>query len=180
MYRYRTPLILLTKGNEHRPISLRGDALDISDGHDDLSDLIKMIRASTRRATQRSHHDDPCHAFSHGHAGAAERPADGSSTVTSALGKRATYRLKTIQGVRRITAVEDATSANRPNSNLSSTTTTAALKCPALKPSAGPRNALPPSTPTLSMTVTIADSGRTINYGYDAQGHELGFQASSS
>ncbi|UXY55135.1 DUF6531 domain-containing protein [Pseudomonas tohonis] len=67
-------------------------------------------------------YDDQGRAISSEHAGGAERTlvsynADGSSTVTNALGKRTTYRFQTIQGVRRITAIEGEPSANCPNSN---------------------------------------------------------------
>ncbi|MGA6108782.1 DUF6531 domain-containing protein [Pseudomonas solani] len=67
-------------------------------------------------------YDDQGRAISSEHAGGAERTlvsynADGSSTVTNALGKRTTYRFQTIQGIRRITAIEGAPSANCPNSD---------------------------------------------------------------
>ncbi|OEC48542.1 hypothetical protein A9G05_26075 [Pseudomonas sp. ENNP23] len=67
-------------------------------------------------------YDDQGRAISSEHAGGAEKVtvaynADGSSTVTNALGKRTTYRFQTIQGVRRITAIEGEPSANCPNSN---------------------------------------------------------------
>ncbi|WP_285961991.1 RHS repeat protein [Pseudomonas tohonis] len=67
-------------------------------------------------------YDDQGRAISSEHAGGAERTlvsynADGSSTVTNALGKRTTYRFQTIQGIRRITAIEGEPSANCPNSN---------------------------------------------------------------
>ena len=67
-------------------------------------------------------YDEQGRAISSEHAGGTERTlvsynADGSSTVTNALGKRTTYRFQTIQGVRRITAIEGEPSANCPNSN---------------------------------------------------------------
>ncbi len=67
-------------------------------------------------------YDDQGRAISSEHAGGAERTLvsyndDGSSTVTNALGKRTTYRFQTIQGVRRVTAIEGEPSANCPNSN---------------------------------------------------------------
>jgi len=42
---------------------------------------------------------------------------DGSSTVTNELGKKATYRFQTIQGIKRITAIKGEPSPNCPNSN---------------------------------------------------------------
>lgn len=67
-------------------------------------------------------YDDQGRAISSEHAGGADKiliayNADGSSTVTNELGKKATYRFQTIQGVRRITAIEGEPSANCPNSN---------------------------------------------------------------
>ncbi|MDH0336616.1 DUF6531 domain-containing protein, partial [Metapseudomonas otitidis] len=67
-------------------------------------------------------YDDQGRAISSEHAGGAEKVtvaynADSSSTVTNALGKRTTYRFQTIQGIRRITAIEGEPSANCPNSN---------------------------------------------------------------
>ncbi len=61
-------------------------------------------------------------AISSEHAGGADRVEiayndDGSSTVTNELGKKATYRFQTIQGIKRITAIEGEPSPNCPNSN---------------------------------------------------------------
>jgi YD repeat-containing protein len=71
-------------------------------------------------------YDDQGRAISSEHAGGAEKilinyNADGSSTVTNELGKVARYQFQTIQGVRRITAIEGEPSANCPNSNSSFT-----------------------------------------------------------
>ncbi len=61
-------------------------------------------------------------AISSEHAGGADRVEityndDGSSTVTNELGKKATYHFQTIQGIKRITAIEGESSPNCPNSN---------------------------------------------------------------
>ncbi len=61
-------------------------------------------------------------AISSEHAGGADRVEvtyndDGSSTVTNELGKKATYRFQTIQGIKRITAIEGEPSPNCPSSN---------------------------------------------------------------
>jgi len=61
-------------------------------------------------------------AISSEHAGGADRVEiayndDGSATVTNELGKKATYRFQTIQGIKRITAIEGEPSPNCPSSN---------------------------------------------------------------
>ncbi|MBU3057820.1 RHS repeat protein [Pseudomonas indica] len=67
-------------------------------------------------------YDDQGRAISSEHANGAEKVtlsynADGSTTVTNELGKQTVYRFQTIQGVRRITAIEGEPSANCPASN---------------------------------------------------------------
>ncbi|WP_459480050.1 DUF6531 domain-containing protein [Pseudomonas sp. No.21] len=58
MHRYLPPLILLTENNEHQPLRLQGEVLDISYGHDNFSHLIKVTRASSSQAIEHSDHYD--------------------------------------------------------------------------------------------------------------------------
>ena len=67
-------------------------------------------------------YDESGRAISSEHADGADRIEvtyndDGSSTVTNELGKKATYHFQTIQGIKRITAIEGEPSPNCPNSN---------------------------------------------------------------
>ncbi|WP_301153884.1 RHS repeat protein [Metapseudomonas otitidis] len=147
-------------------------------------------------------YDDQGRAISSEHAGGAEKVtvaynADGSSTVTNALGKRTTYRFQTIQGVRRITAIEGEPSANCPNSNATFTyddrglvktrtdnkghVTTFDYNERGLEVSRTEAYGTPQARtvitewhPTLFLPVTITEPDRTTRYSYDVQGRLTG------
>ncbi|UXY54078.1 RHS repeat protein [Pseudomonas tohonis] len=146
-------------------------------------------------------YDDQGRAISSEHAGGAERTlvsynADGSSTVTNALGKRTTYRFQTIQGVRRITAIEGEPSANCPNSNSTFTyddrglvktrtdnkgnVTTFDYNERGLEVSrteafgtAQARTVTITWHPTLFLPATVTEPDRITTYSYDDQGRQL-------
>ncbi|WMR33036.1 DUF6531 domain-containing protein, partial [Metapseudomonas otitidis] len=147
-------------------------------------------------------YDDQGRAISSEHAGGAEKVtvaynADGSSTVTNALGKRTTYRFQTIQGVRRITAIEGEPSANCPNSNATFTyddrglvktrtdnkgnVTTFDYNDRGLEISrieafgtAQARTIATEWHSTLFLPVTVTEPDRVTSYSYDAQGRLVG------
>jgi len=147
-------------------------------------------------------YDDQGRAISSEHAGGAEKVtvaynADGSSTVTNALGKRTTYRFQTIQGIRRITAIEGEPSANCPNSNATFTyddrglvktrtdnkgnITTFDYNGRGLEVSRTEAYGTPQARtvitewhPTLFLPVTITEPDRTTRYSYDVQGRLTG------
>jgi len=151
-------------------------------------------------------YDDQGRAISSEHAGGAERTlvsynTDGSSTVTNALGKRTTYRFQTIQGIRRITAIEGEPSANCPYSNSSFTyddrglvktrtdnkgnVTTFDYNDRGLEVSRTEAYGTPQARtvtttwhPTLLLPATITEPDRITNYSYDAQGRVLSRQTS--
>jgi len=146
-------------------------------------------------------YDDQGRAISSEHAGGAERTlvsynADGSSTVTNALGKRTTYRFQTIQGIRRITAIEGEPSANCPNSNSSLTyddrglvktrtdnkgnVTTFDYNDRGLEVSRTEAFGTPQARtvtttwhPTLFLPATVTEPDRITTYSYDDQGRPL-------
>ncbi|MGA4638120.1 RHS repeat protein, partial [Pseudomonas solani] len=146
-------------------------------------------------------YDDQGRAISSEHAGGAERTlvsynADGSSTVTNALGKRTTYRFQTIQGIRRITAIEGEPSANCPNSNSSFTyddrglvktrtdnkgnVTTFDYNDRGLEVSRTEAFGTPQARtvtttwhPTLFLPATVTEPDRITTYSYDDQGRPL-------
>ncbi|CAN7277326.1 DUF6531 domain-containing protein [Aquipseudomonas alcaligenes] len=143
-------------------------------------------------------YDDQGRAISSEHAGGAERTlvsynTDGSSTVTNALGKRTTYRFQTIQGIRRITAIEGEPSANCPNSNSTFTyddrglvktrtdnkgnVTTFDYNERGLEISRTEAFGTPQERtvttewhPTLFLPMTITEPDRSTSYSYDTQG----------
>ncbi|MCU9951112.1 DUF6531 domain-containing protein [Pseudomonas sp. PDM13] len=147
-------------------------------------------------------YDDQGRAISSEHAGGAERTlvnynADGSSTVTNALGKRTTYRFQTIQGIRRITTIEGEPSANCPNSNSTFTYDDRGLVKTrtdnkgnvtrfdynerGLEVSRTEAYGTPQARtvttewhPTLFLPVTITEPDRTTRYSYDTQGRLIG------
>ncbi len=146
-------------------------------------------------------YDDQGRAISSEHAGGAEKVtvaynADGSSTVTNALGKRTTYRFQTIQGVRRITAIEGEPSANCPNSNATFTyddrglvktrtdnkghVTTFDYNDRGLEVSRTEAYGTPQARtvitewhPTLFLPLTVTEPDRVTTYRYDDQGRQL-------
>ncbi|BBP81496.1 hypothetical protein PHLH8_11380 [Pseudomonas sp. Pc102] len=146
-------------------------------------------------------YDDQGRAISSEHAGGAERTlvsynADGSSTVTNALGKRTTYRFQTIQGIRRITAIEGEPSANCPNSNSTFTyddrglvktrtdnkgnITTFDYNDRGLEVSRTEAFGTPQARtitttwhPTLFLPATVTEPDRITTYSYDDQGRPL-------
>ncbi len=152
-------------------------------------------------------YDNQGRAISSEHAGGAERTlvsyyADGSSTVTNALGKRTTYRFQTIQGIRRITAIEGEPSANCPNSNSTFTyddrglvktrtdnkgnVTTFDYNDRGLEVSrteafgtAQARTITTEWHSTLFLPTTITEPDRVTNYSYDTQGRELSHQVTA-
>ncbi|MWK60059.1 RHS repeat protein [Pseudomonas otitidis] len=146
-------------------------------------------------------YDDQGRAISSEHAGGAEKVtvaynADGSSTVTNALGKRTTYRFQTIQGIRRITAIEGEPSANCPNSNATFTyddrglvktrtdnkghVTTFDYNDRGLEVSRTEAYGTPQARtvitewhPTLFLPLTVTEPDRVTTYRYDDQGRQL-------
>ena len=140
-------------------------------------------------------------AISSEHAGGADRVsidynADGSSTVTNALGKQTTYRFQTIHGLKRITAVEGEPSANCPSSNATFTydarglltskidnkgnRTTYSYNARGLEISrteaAGTAQARTITTewhPELFLPTSVTEPGSVTTYTYDAQGLHL-------
>ncbi len=152
-------------------------------------------------------YDDQGRAISSEHAGGAERTlvsynADGSSIVTNALGKRTTYRFQTIQGIRRITAIEGEPSANCPNSNSTFTyddrglvktrtdnngnVTTFDYNERGLEVSRTEAYGTPQARtvatewhPTLFLPITVTEPDRVTSYSYDEQGRELSKQVST-
>ena len=146
-------------------------------------------------------YDDQGRAISSEHAGGAERTlvsynADGSSTVTNALGKRTTYRFQTIQGIRRITAIEGEPSANCPNSNSTFTyddrglvktrtdnkgnVTTFDYNDRGLEVSRTEAFGTPQARtvattwhPTLFLPASVTEPDRITTYSYDDQGRQL-------
>ncbi len=151
-------------------------------------------------------YDDQGRAISSEHAGGAEKVtvaynADGSSTVTNALGKRTTYRFQTIQGIRRITAIEGEPSANCPNSNATFTyddrglvktrtdnkghVTTFDYNERGLEVSRTEAFGTPQARtvtttwhPMLFLPLTVTETDRITTYKYDEQGHQLGLKVS--
>ncbi len=94
-------------------------------------------------------------AISSEHAGGADRVsidynADGSSTVTNALGKQTTYRFQSIHGLKRITAIEGEPSANCPSSNSTFTYDARGL-----------------------LTSKVDNKGNRTTYSYNARGLEI-------
>ncbi|MBB4819686.1 YD repeat-containing protein [Pseudomonas alcaligenes] len=147
-------------------------------------------------------YDDQGRVISSEHASGAERTlvsynADGSSTVTNALGKRTTYRFQTIQGIRRITAIEGEPSANCPNSNSTFTyddrglvktrtdnkgnVTTFDYNERGLEVSRTEAYGTPQARtvttqwhPTLFLPATVTEPDRVTSYSYDVQGRLIG------
>ncbi len=146
-------------------------------------------------------YDDQDRAISSEHADGADKVTltyntDGSTTVTNELGKKATYRFETIQGIRRIVAIEGEPSPNCPNSNSSFTydnrgllktktdnkgiLTTYDYNDRGLEVSrteaAGTPQARTTTTtwhPTLFLPLTVTEAGRTTHYQYDNQGRQI-------
>ncbi len=147
-------------------------------------------------------YDDRGRATLSEHAGGTERAevaynADGSRTVTNALGKQTTYRFTRIDGSARITAVEGQASANCPLSNSSFTydsrgllktktdnkghLTTYVYNTRGLEESrteaSGSAQARTITTtwhPTLNLRATVSEPARITTYHYDAQGRATG------
>ena len=121
---------------------------------------------------------------------------DGSSTVTNELGKKATYRFQTIQGIKRITAIKGEPSPNCPNSNSTFTyddrgllktktdnkgiVTTYDYNERGLEVSrteaSGTAQARTVTTewhPSLYLPLAVTESDRITRYQYDDQGRQL-------
>ncbi|WP_437884327.1 RHS repeat protein [Pseudomonas sp. LRF_L74] len=146
-------------------------------------------------------YDDQDRAISSEHAGGADKVtleynADGSTTVTNELGKKATYRFQVIQGVKRIVAIEGEPSPNCPSSNSTFTydergllktktdnkgyVTTYSYNDRGLEISrteaSGTAQARTTTTdwhPTLFLPETVTEPGRITHYQYDDQGRQL-------
>ena len=125
--------------------------------------------------------EDQGHVISSEHASGAERilmsyHTDGSSTVANAGGKRTTYRFQTIQGVRRITAIEGEPSANCPNSNSSFTYDDRGLEVSRTEAYGTPqaRTVTTEWHSTLFLPATVTEPDRVTSYSYDAQGRLIG------
>jgi len=140
-------------------------------------------------------------AISSEHAGGADRVEvtyndDGSSTVTNELGKKATYRFQTIQGIKRITAIEGEPSPNCPSSNSTFTyddrgllktktdnkgiVTTYDYNDRGLEvtrtEASGTAQARTVTTewhPSLYLPLAVTEPDRITRYQYDAQGRQL-------
>ncbi|WP_256657370.1 DUF6531 domain-containing protein [Pseudomonas sp. 2FE] len=147
-------------------------------------------------------YDDKGRAISSEHAGGAERKtivynSDGSRTVTNELGKTTTYRFVTIEGAKRITAIEGEPSANCPNSNSTFTydargllktktdnkgfVTTydyneRGLEVARTEASGTPQARTITTTwhAALNLPLTVTEPGRMTTYTYDAQGRQTG------
>ncbi|MCU9947843.1 DUF6531 domain-containing protein [Pseudomonas sp. PDM13] len=121
---------------------------------------------------------------------------DGSTTTTNALGKRTTYRFQTIQGMRRISAIEGEPSANCPNSNSTFTyddralmktrtdnkgnVTTFDYNDRGLEVSRTEAFGTPQARtvtttwhPTLNLPLTVTEADRITTYTYDNHGRQL-------
>jgi YD repeat-containing protein len=147
-------------------------------------------------------YDDQGRAISSEHAGAQDKVTidyhtDGSATVTNPLGKRTTYRFQTIDGSKKITAIEGEPSANCPNSNATFAyndrgllerktdnkghVTTYSYNARGLEETRTEAYGTPLARtittewhPTLFLPLTVTEPGRVIRYQYDDQGRSLG------
>lgn len=151
--------------------------------------------------------DDQDRATSSEHAGGVEHGdvvynADGSSTVINEFGKKATYRFVTIDGVKRVSAIEGEALGNCPMSNSTFTydargllktktdnkgfvtsyayndrglevTRTEATGTPQVRTTTTTWHS------TLNLPLTVTEPGRITTYTYNAQGRQLN-QASVS
>jgi YD repeat-containing protein len=146
-------------------------------------------------------YDNQGRAISSEHAAGAEKVvlaynADGSTTVTNELGKKATYRFTVIQGIKHISAIEGEPSPNCPSSNSTFTydergllktksdnkgnVTSYEYNERGLEISrteaAGSAQARAITTEwhsTLFLPVTVTEPDRVTQYTYDAQGRPL-------
>lgn len=146
-------------------------------------------------------YDDQGRATSSEHAGGVERTdiaynTDGSSTITNEFGKKSTYRFVTIDGVKRVSAIEGEALGSCPMSNSTFTydargllktktdnkghLTTYDYNTHGLEISrteaAGTPQARTITTewhPTLSLPVVVTEPARITTYTYDAQGRQL-------
>lgn len=151
--------------------------------------------------------DDQDRATSSEHAGGVEHRdvaynADGSSTVTNEFGKKSIYRFVTIDGVKRVSAIEGEALGSCPMSNSTFTydargllktktdnkgnVTTYDYNVRGLETSrteaSGTAQTRTTSTTwhaTLNLPLTVTEPGRVTTYTYDAQGRQLS-QASAS
>jgi YD repeat-containing protein len=151
--------------------------------------------------------DDQDRATSSEHAGGVEHGdvaynADGSSTVTNEFGKKSIYRFVTIDGVKRVSAIEGEALGSCPMSNstftydtrgLLKTKTdnkgfvtiydynTRGLESTRTEAAGTPQARTTTSTwhATLNLPLTVTEPGRVITYTYDTQGRQLS-QASAS
>jgi YD repeat-containing protein len=146
-------------------------------------------------------YDDKGRAISSEHAGGVEHAdvtynADGSSTVTNELGKKATYRFLSIGGIKRVSAIEGEPSANCAMSNSTftydargllktktdnkgfvttydynerglETTRTEATGTPQARTTTTIWHA------TLNLPLTVTEPGSVTTYTYDTQGRQL-------
>lgn len=146
-------------------------------------------------------YDELGRALSSEHADGADRVEvsyndDSSSTVTNELGKKTTYRFQTIQGIKRITAIEGEPSPNCPSSNSTFTyddrgllktktdnkgiVTTYVYNDRGLEitrtEASGSVQARTVTTewhPSLYLPLAVTESDRITRYQYDDQGRQL-------
>jgi YD repeat-containing protein len=152
--------------------------------------------------------DDQDRATSSEHTGGVEHGdvaynADGSSTVTNEFGKKATYRFVTIDGVKRVSAIEGEALGSCPMSNSTFTydargllktktdnkgfvTTydynTRGLEITRTEASGTPQARTTTTTwhTTLNLPLTVTEPGRVTTYTYDAQGRQLSQTSAST
>jgi YD repeat-containing protein len=152
--------------------------------------------------------DDQDRATSSEHAGGVEHGdvaynADGSSTVTNEFGKKSIYRFVTIDGVKRVSAIEGEALGSCPMSNSTFTydargllktktdnkgfvTTydynTRGLEITRTEASGTPQARTTTTTwhATLNLPLTVTEPGRVTTYTYDAQGRQLSQTSAST
>ncbi|MFZ3183911.1 MAG: RHS repeat protein, partial [Pseudomonas sp.] len=145
--------------------------------------------------------DDKDRATSSEHAGGVEHTqitynADGSSTVTNEFGKKSIYRFITIDGVKRVSAIEGEALGSCPMSNSTFTydargllktktdnkgfITTYDYNARGLEISRTEASGTPQARTTtttwhapLNLPLTVPEPGRVTTYAYDAQGRQL-------
>jgi YD repeat-containing protein len=152
--------------------------------------------------------DDQDRATSSEHAGGVEHGdvaynADGSSTVINEFGKKSIYRFVTIDGVKRVSAIEGEALGSCPMSNSTFTydargllktksdnkgfvTTyiynTRGLEITRTEATGTPQARTTTTTwhATLNLPLTVTEPGRVTTYSYDAQGRQLNQTSAST
>jgi YD repeat-containing protein len=152
--------------------------------------------------------DDQDRATSSEHAGGVEHTqitynADGSSTITNEFGKKSIYRFVTIDGVKRVSAIEGEALGSCPMSNSTFTydargllktktdnkgfITTYDYNDRGLETSRTEATGTPQARTTtttwhatLNLPLTVTEPGRITTYTYDAQGRQLSQTSAST